>query len=60
MNEEKKNKIKRILKVIWLIYANLSVVILLPKVDQLFCEEYSKVSQHISLNEHWDIRINEK
>lgn len=58
MREKKINtKLRRFLQVVWLVYAVLSISILLPKADDLLCKDYQEVSKHVLLDKHWDIEI---
>lgn len=47
------------LKVAWILYVLLSIVFWLPRVDQLLCKDYQTISKHVSLDEQWDILIND-
>lgn len=61
MQEKKKNtKLKRFLQVVWIVYVVFNIVILLPKADDLLCKDYPEVSQHVLLDTHWDITINDQ
>lgn len=57
MKKPKKITKKLILQIIWVIYALASIIFWLPKVDNLFSQDYSSISNHISLNDSWDITI---
>ncbi len=46
------------LKIMWVSFAFLSIVIWLPQTDRLISKDYSLVSKHITLDENWDIMIN--
>lgn len=60
MKKAKKVSIKLILKVLWIIYACYSLISWLPMADHLISKDYEQISQCISLNDSWDIRINGK
>ena len=57
MKKPKKITKKLILQIIWVIYALTSLIFWLPKVDNLFSQDYSSILNHISLNDSWDITI---
>lgn len=50
---------KNILRVLWIFYALFSIVVWLPQMDHLLSKDYEEISKHISLDQHWDIRIND-
>lgn len=58
--KEKNTKLKSFLQVVWIVYVVFNIVILLPKADDLLCKDYPEVSQHILLDTHWDITINDQ
>lgn len=49
--------VKNILKIVWILYAVVSVVVWLPKVDQMLTNDYSKVKSYVSLDDAWDVTI---
>lgn len=51
---------KKILHVFVGIFVLTSVMYWLPQADRLLCQDYDKVSQYISLDDSWDITINDK
>ena len=57
---KKEKSFKKILQVIWIIFILTSVMYWLPQIDKLLCEDYDKVSQYVSLDDNWDIIINDK
>lgn len=50
--------VKTILKVVWIVYAVLSICVTLLLVNRLFTKDYPSISQHVSLNDSWDVTIN--
>ena len=52
--KEKKILIKA-LKIAWILYALLSLIIWLPQIDGLFTHEKETTSKHVALDSHWDI-----
>lgn len=59
----KNNKIftiKNGLKTIWIIYAIFSIIVWLPKIDNLLKKDYAEISKHILLDDDWNITINDK
>ncbi|MBD5489550.1 MAG: GGDEF domain-containing protein [Lachnospiraceae bacterium] len=59
MKHSNKFSSKTFLKVFWGIYAFLSICVTLFLVDRLFSKDYSTISQHILLNDSWDVTIND-
>lgn len=58
----KKDKLfdkKNILKILWILYAFLSVFIWLPHTDDLLTKDYEKISNYVLLDDSWDITIND-
>lgn len=55
----KRISLKNSLKIVWILFALLSVVIWLPGVDRLICNDYQMISGHISLDDDWNIMIND-
>lgn len=49
---------KTSLKILWVLYALLSICVTLFLVNRLFVKDYPSISQHVSLNDGWDITIN--
>lgn len=58
MKQAKKISIKTILKILWVIYACLSVVSWLPMANHLITKDYEQISQCITLNDSWELWIN--
>lgn len=58
MKKTKRITKKTILKAVWILYAIISTIYWLPKVDAMFSKDLSSISQCISLNDSWDITIN--
>lgn len=55
----KKISLKDSLKIVWILFAVLSVVTWLPSVDKLISKDYQMISAHIPLDDNWDIMIND-
>lgn len=57
-----KNKVlsaQNLLKAAWIIYALLSIVVWLPKVDQMLVKDYDTITkEYVSLDDSWDITMN--
>lgn len=51
--------VKTGLKILWILYAFLSICVTLFLVNRLFVKDYASLSQHVSLNDGWDITINQ-
>lgn len=50
---------KNVLKILLIIYALFSICFTTLFIDHLFSSDYSAISQYISLNDAWDITIND-
>lgn len=59
MNKTSRILPKAFIKVFLGIYAFISICVTIYFVDHLFSKEYSDISQHITLNDGWDIAIND-
>lgn len=55
-----KMTVKNILKIAWILYAVFSIIIWLPKVDQMLTNDYSQVKSYVSLDDAWDVTIGEE
>lgn len=51
---------KNVLKILLIIYALFSICFTTLFIDHLFSSDYSAISQYISLNDAWDITINDR
>lgn len=60
MRENKSLWIKRGLKIAWILYALISIIVWLPKADHLISQDYKLISNHIELDDQWEITINNK
>ncbi|MDE6365693.1 MAG: GGDEF domain-containing protein [Lachnospiraceae bacterium] len=47
------------LKLIWILFALISILTWLPRLDGLLTKEYSAISDYVGLDDGWDITINE-
>lgn len=60
MEKDKKTLFKKyILSVIWIMYVIISIIYWLPKVDHMLSKDYSEVSKHVSLDDNWEIEMND-
>ena len=59
MNRINRDVVIKAIKIIWVIYSILSMVWWLPQVDRLISGNYSSISDCISLDDSWDITIND-
>lgn len=50
--------IKNVLRVVWVLYALISIMFWLPKVDQLLTKDYSANSKYVDLDDSWEVTIN--
>lgn len=59
MNAKKSNIQLRssVLKIVWIVFAVISVIVWLPKTDSLLTSNYEESAKHIDLNSSWDIEI---
>ncbi|MCM1262095.1 MAG: GGDEF domain-containing protein [Butyrivibrio sp.] len=51
---------KNIIRAAWILFALISMFIWLPKIYNMFGADKESVSQYISLNDSWDITINDE
>lgn len=51
---------RNMLRAVWIIYALASIIVWLPRIDAMFSKDLSTISQHVSLNDSWDIMINDE
>ncbi len=51
---------KTIIKILWVIFAGCSLIGWLPMADHMISKDYDQISQCITLNDDWDIRVNGK
>ena len=49
---------KTIKKTLFTVYAFVSICITTFMIDRMFSNDYPSISQHVSLNDSWDITIN--
>lgn len=57
--DSRKAFLKKCLSILWVIYVLGNIAVWLPQVDQLFCREFSSVSQYTRMDDGWDIAIND-
>ncbi len=50
--------VKNIIRVAWVLYALISIVVWLPKVDQMLTNDYSRIKSYVSLDDSWEVTIN--
>lgn len=50
--------VKKTLKIIWVVYAFLSICAILLIVNRLVTKDYASISKHLTLNDGWNITIN--
>lgn len=55
-----KTSAKKVLKIVWIVFALLSVLFWTPKVDRMLTKDYETLSQFVSLDDGWHITVNEK
>lgn len=58
--QDKTGTKKRALKLIWILFALASILIWVPKTDQLLSRDYEQIAKHIAMDDHWEIAINEQ
>lgn len=59
MKEMKKPSRKTVLKTVFILYALLSVYFTTRFIDGMFSSEYSAISRYLTLNDAWDVTIND-
>ncbi|MDE5819882.1 MAG: GGDEF domain-containing protein [Lachnospiraceae bacterium] len=50
--------VKKLLKIVWVVYAFLSICSVLLVVNRLFTKDYASISKHLTLDDGWNITIN--
>ncbi len=50
--------VKNIIRVAWILYALISIVVWLPKVDRMLTNDYSRIKSYVSLDDSWEVTIN--
>ncbi len=48
------------LKFIWILFALISILTWMPRLDGLLTKEYSAISGYVGLDDGWDVTVNEK
>jgi len=57
--KKKMFSVKNLLKVVWVLYALLSIFVWLPNIDHMLTEDYTAIEKnYVSLDDSWDITIN--
>lgn len=51
---------KNLLQLAWIIYALTSILVWVPQIDHLLTKDYEEITKHISLDDDWEIRINDQ
>lgn len=60
MKRMKKLSRKTVLKALFIVYALLSICLTTLFVDNMFSSDYSAISKYVTLNDAWDITINDR
>lgn len=60
MKKWKKPTRKTVLKALFTVYALLSIALTLRFIDGLFTREYSTIAKYVTLNDAWDITVNDQ
>lgn len=58
MKENRKPTKKSVLKIAFAVYAMFSIFLTATMIDRMFSNDYSAISQGVTLNDGWDITIN--
>lgn len=58
MQEKKKFSRKTVLKLLFIIYACISICFTTAAIDRMFSNDYAAISECVTLNDNWDITIN--
>ena len=53
-------KLKLSLKILWITFIVTSFIYWYPKIDQLLCKNYNEISKFVSIDDGWNITINNK
>ena len=48
---------KTVLKIIWIVYALVSMVVWVPQIDKMFIKDYASDTAYLSLDDGWDIAV---
>ena len=56
--KKKDTLFRKFIKVFWVVYAIASVIVTISKADALITKDYPVISQHVSLDDSWDVTIN--
>ncbi len=48
---------KTVLKIIWIVYALVSMVVWVPQIDKMFIKDYASDTAYLSLDDGWDITV---
>lgn len=49
---------KNVLKLVWILYIIINIIVWIPVIDGLFTSDYESTSNCVSLNGNWDVMIN--
>ncbi|MCM1256985.1 MAG: diguanylate cyclase [Roseburia sp.] len=49
---------KNLLRTAWIIYALASILVWVPQIDHLLTKDYEEISNYLSLDDDWEVRIN--
>lgn len=60
MKEKRKPTHKTIMKILFTVYAIASVFFTTTMIDRMFSSDYSEISKCVTLNDGWDITINDR
>ena len=51
--------VKNLLRALWILFAVLSIVFWVPKIDQMLTKDYDLITDFVSLDDSWNITIND-
>lgn len=60
MKENRKPTRKSVLKIVFVVYAMFSIFLTATMIDRMFSNDYSVISQGVTLNDGWNITINNR
>lgn len=57
---KEKITLKNILRVLWILFALISIIVWVPRVDGLLAKDYEQISGYVSLDDAWDIMVGDE
>ncbi len=51
---------KNILKAVWILFAVTSLVIWVPKIDEMVTNDYEQIKNYVALDDSWNVAVNDR